>query len=367
MLIRGRRYFAVLGFLLLATPLVWGMVLPDSPDLIHKEGRKLAPPPAAPADFAGWSKLPGQVDAYLKDRFGLRHAMINLHKDLTHPVLLKVNTAALIGRDGRMFYEGNEMVRQSAGLVLRDQRVAEAVDMIASMRDALARRGIRFLVAIPPNSSTIYQDDLPIWAQARGRKTEYDLFLQDLAARGVKTVDLRPAMNTIRAEGDEAYLLYDAHWTARGALAGFNAVVEADGHPDWRIDPATALGPPEERKGGDVARILGVQDDVTEKAETLALPPPGKDEAFSQDVMPDHVITTGKPGPTVMVIGDSFTASYFPLMLSQHVGRAIWVHHHQCGFDWKLIDRFRPDEVWWAPTERFLVCDPGVRPLDFAG
>ena len=150
MLIRGRRYFAVLGFLLLATPLVWGMVLPDSPDLIHKEGRKLAPPPAAPADFAGWSKLPGEVDAYLKDRFGLRHAMINLHKDLTHPVLLKVNTAALIGRDGRMFYEGNEMVRQSAGLVLRDQRVAEAVDMIASMRDALARRGIRFLVAIPP-------------------------------------------------------------------------------------------------------------------------------------------------------------------------------------------------------------------------
>ena len=31
-------------------------------------------------------------------------------------MLLKVNTAALIGRDGRMFYEGDEMVRQSAGL-----------------------------------------------------------------------------------------------------------------------------------------------------------------------------------------------------------------------------------------------------------
>ncbi len=362
-----RRYFCLLALILLATPLVWGMILPDSPELVHKEGRRLAPRPAVPENLAGWVELPGRVDAYLKDRFGLRHAMINLHKDLTRPVLLKVNTAALIGRDGRMFYEGNEMVRQSAGLVLRDQRVAEAAGMIASMRDALARRGIRFLVAIPPNSSTVYQDDLPIWAQARGRKTEYDLFLQDLAARGVKTVDLRPAMNAIRADGDEAYLLYDAHWTARGALAGFNAVVEADGHPDWRIDPATAIGPPQERKGGDVARILGVQDDVTEKAETLALPPSGKDDALSQDVMPDHVITTGKEGPTVMVIGDFFTASYFPLMLSQHVGRAIWVHHHQCGFDWKLIDRFRPDEVWWAPTERFLICDPGVRPINFAG
>jgi len=366
-LLRHRRFFALLSFLLIATPLVWGMVLPDSPDLVAKEGRRLAPPPAAPDGLAGWIKLPGEVDAYLKARLCLRHAMIRLHKDLTNPVLLKVNTAALIGRDGRMFYEGNEMVRQSAGLVLRDERVAEAADIIAAMRDALSRRGIGFLVAVPPNSSTIYQDDLPIWARAHGRKTEYDLFLKDLAARGVKTVDLRPAMKAVRADGEEAYLFYDAHWTARGALAGFNAVVEADGRPGWRLDPVMAIGPAEERKGGDVARILGVQDDVSEKAETLALASPGKDVALSEDVMPDHIITTGKPGPTVMVIGDSFTASYFPLMLSQHAGRAIWVHHHQCGFDWKLIDRFRPDEVWWAPTERFLLCDPGVRPIDFAG
>jgi alginate O-acetyltransferase complex protein AlgJ len=366
MLFRYRRWFAALSFLLLATPLVWGMVLPDDPAFVYREGRRLAPPPKVAATLTGWLALPGQIDAYLKDHFGLRYAMIRLHKDLTHPVLLKVNTAALIGRDGRMFYEGDEMVRQSAGLVLRDQRVADAVALVASMRDALARRGVGFLVAVPPNSSTIYQDDLPIWAQDKGRKTEYDLFLELLAARRVKAVDLRPAMMAVRSKG-EAYLLYDAHWTPRGALAGFNAVVEADGHPDWRLDPATALGPPRMRKGGDVARILGVQDDVSEEAETFALAQDGKDEALSDGVMPDHVITTGKPGPTIMVIGDSFTANYFPLMLAQHVGRAIWIHHHECGFDWKLIDRLKPDEVWWAPTERFLVCGPHARPIDFPG
>ena len=37
------------------------------------------------------------------------------------------------------------------------------------------------------------------------------------------------------------------------------------------------------------------------------------------------------------------------------------------GFDWKAIDKYRPDEVWWMPTERFLICDPGVRPVDFTG
>lgn len=359
-----RRYFALAAFLLLATPLVVGLVNPDGAASIMKEGRNPAPAPKPPDGPSDWLTLPKQIDAYLNDRFGLRERMIRLHRDLTHPVLLKVNTAALIGRSGRMFYEGNEMVRQSAGLVLRDARVAQTAGLIAQMRDALAKRDIRFLVAIPPNSSTIYQDDLPAWAQNDGRTTEYDLLLEELKGYGVKTVDLRPALKALRAEGEEAYLLYDAHWTPRGALAGFNAVVEADGRPEWRLDPKTAMGRIEERKGGDVARILGVQDDVHEMTRMLALPLQGTDETLSPGIMPNHMVATGS-GPAIMVIGDSFTQGYFPLMLSQHAGRFIWIHHHQCGFDWKLIDKFRPDEVWWAPTERFLLCDPGVVPIDF--
>jgi alginate O-acetyltransferase complex protein AlgJ len=365
MLLRWRRYFAVAAFLLLATPLVFGIVQPDSAASILKEGRNPAPAPQALDGSGDFAALPKQIDAYLDDRFGLRERMIRLHRDLSHPVLFKVNTAVLVGRSGRMFYQGNEMVRQSAGLVLRDARVAQAAHMLAEMRDDLAKRGARLLVAIPPNSSTIYQDELPAWAQDKGKKTEYDLLLEELKRYDVKTVDLRPVMKALRAQGEEAYLLYDAHWTPRGALAGFNALVEADGRPEWRLDPAAAMGPLEERKGGDVARILGVQDEVKEEAKALRLTVQGTDEVISSGIMPDHVVDTGRPGPTILVIGDSFTASYFPLMLSQHGGRAIWIHHHECGFDWKLIDKYRPDEVWWVPTERYLVCDPGVTPLNF--
>jgi alginate O-acetyltransferase complex protein AlgJ len=365
MLRRHRRYFALLVLGLLATPLLVGIVRPDGAASVLKEGRNPAPPPKPPLSSGDWLTLPKEIDAYLNDRFGLRERMIRLHRDLTHPVLLKENSAALIGRSGRMFYEGNEMVRQSAGLVLRDARVTQTARLIADMRDALAKRGARFLVAIPPNSSTIYQDDLPAWAQDGGRQTEYDLLLDELKGHGVKTVDLRPVLKSLRGEGEEAYLLYDAHWTPRGALAGFNAVVEADGRPEWRLDPAAVMGPPEKRKGGDVARILGVEDDVAEMAKSLRLKLQGTDETLSPGIMPDHIVDTGRPGPTIMVIGDSFTQGYFPLMLSQHGGRFIWIHHHECGFDWKLIAKFRPDEVWWAPTERFLICDPGVTPVDF--
>jgi alginate O-acetyltransferase complex protein AlgJ len=365
MLSRHRRYFAVLAFLLLGTPFIVGLVRPDSPELILKEGRLLAPAPPVPHSLEAFGAFPGEADAYLKDHFGLRQTMIHAHRDLSHPVLYG-NEQVLIGRDGRMFYLGRDMVRQSAGLVLRDQKVAGAADLLAEMRDALARRGVGFLVAAPPNSSTIYQDDLPLWAQKQGRKTEYDLLLADLAARGVKAVDLRPALEKARSDA-EPYLLHDTHWTARSAVLAFNAIAEADGHPDWRLDPDSSIGPPSERKGGDVARIIGVEDEVTETVQELALPSGGKSEDLSPGPMPDWVLSSGRPGPTIMVIGDSFTASYFPPMLAQHVGRVVWLNHRECGFDWNWIDKFQPDEVWWTPTERFLICDEGVRPLNFAG
>jgi hypothetical protein len=366
MLARHRRYFALLAFLLLATPLVIGVVRPDSPELILKEGRLLAPVPDAPLSLGALRAFPGEADAYLKDHFGLRQAMIHTHRDLSHP-LLYGNEKVLVGRDGRMFYLGRDMVRQSAGLIVRDRMVAHAADMLAEMRHALARRGASLLVAVAPNSSTIYQDDLPLWAQRGERKTEYDLFLADLATRGVKAIDLRPVMAKARVGGAEAYLMHDTHWTARSAVLAFNAIAEAGGHPDWSLDPGSSIGPPAQRKGGDVARIIGVEDEVTETVQELALPSGGRSEDLSPGPMPDWVLTSGRPGPTVMVIGDSFTASYFPPMLAEHGGRAIWLNHRQCRFDWSLIDRFQPDEVWWVPTERFLTCDEGVRPLNFDG
>ncbi|RBP15473.1 acetyltransferase AlgX (SGNH hydrolase-like protein) [Roseiarcus fermentans] len=359
---RRRRWFAALAFLLLAAPLVVGLVAPDSPALVEREGRRLAPPPAAPRGLADWQDLPAATDAFLKDHFGLRHAMIQLHHDLTKPMLGFGNADLLMGRDGRMFYQGDDLVRQSAGLVVRDQRIAETVDMLARMRDELKARGIKFLFASPPNSATVYNDDLPVWAQNKGRRTEYDLYLADLAARGIQAVDLRPPLAAAKAAG-KAYFFYDSHWTAAGAIAGFNAVAEADGHPDWRIDPATSLGPETRRTHLDVARYFGVEQGLSEPTNELNLSAGTREAELSPRPMPDHVQVSGRPGPTILVIGDSFTTDLFTTMLMQHVGRAIWINHQRCGFDWKWIDVYRPDEVWWMPTERFMNCKPGLWPV----
>jgi alginate O-acetyltransferase complex protein AlgJ len=361
MLRRYRRHFALLALGLLATPLVVGIVRPDSPESILKEGRYLAQAPRAPASREDWLALPKLIDAYLRDHFGLRRALIRTHKDVTRPLLGFGNDSVLIGRDGRMFYLGEETVRQSAGLLIRDQGVAEATDMLRHMNEELRARGIRFLVAPPPNGPTIYQDDLPHWAQNPGKPTEYDLILANLAEKGVPAVDLRPAVKKARAEGPVFYM-HDTHWTFRGALAGYNAIVEADGRPDWRIEPNSALGPMKMRNGGDLARMLGVGDGVSEYAEDLILSQ-GEKVLHSSDPFGDFTETSDKPGPTILILGDSFTGGYFPAMVLQHARRVIWIDHKSCGFNWSEVENYRPDEVWWMPNERFLVCKPGLKPM----
>src|ERR1700742_474656 len=161
MLLGWRRYFAVVAFLLLATPAVIGLARPDSPATVLREGRSLAPAPRLPTTQEGWFALPGAVDAYLKDHFGLRQALITAHRELTKPMLGFGNDSVLVGRDGRMFYLGENAVRQSAGLLVRDRGLADTVDLLAATKSDLERHGVRFLVASPPNAATVYQDDLP--------------------------------------------------------------------------------------------------------------------------------------------------------------------------------------------------------------
>jgi alginate O-acetyltransferase complex protein AlgJ len=369
MLIQYRRYFALAVFLLLAIPLIVGIVRPDSPETVLKEGRLLAPAPKIPADFGHWLTLAKDIDAYLQDHFGLRHVMVRADHDLTRP-LSNGNDLVLIGHEGRLFFLGDDAVRQSAGLVVRDQRVSDTVAMLKRINAALAARGIPFLVAIPPNGATIYQDFLPTWAQNGGRRTEYDLLLEELSASGVRVVDLRPAVAAARAQGPVFYM-YDTHWTSRGALAGFNAVVEADSHPDWRIDPKSAIGPMTTREGTDLTRLLGVEGPITERVEMSILPSekrihePATDRAYGASEY-DFVTTSGHLGPTIMILGDSFTQGYFGPLLLPHVAHEISIHLSSCGFDWKAIDHFHPDEVWWMPTERLSTCNLGAAPENFA-
>jgi alginate O-acetyltransferase complex protein AlgJ len=340
----------------LCLPLLVGLFAPD-PDLIaQEETRRPAMAPEWPRSVAAFLSWPAAADAWLRDHFGLRRALIHAHSLIAYRWLGSGTQSAVIGLDGWMFLRAQDTLSQSAGLVLREDQVVATADTIARLHTSLAARGIRFTVAIPPNTSTIYPDHLPIWARNDGRRTEYDAFLKALHARRVPIVDLRPPLREARAT-DDVYYHHDTHWRPRGALIAFNTMAVATGHADWRFDPETVLAAPVERVGGDLANMLGMPNDVTESNQYLALPE-GRQETLADPPFRTFraTLTATDAPPRLMIIGDSFTADYFIPMVLARTDPVIWTASILCAFDAKWIDKFRPAEVWWMPTERQMLC-----------
>ena len=141
-------------------------------------------------------------------------------------------------------------------------------------------------------------------------------------------MDLRPVLRAERLNG-KVLRLHDTHWTARGALAAFNAIAEATSHADWRLDATSALSPPAVVTGGDLARMVGINSDVTEPDQFLVLSS-GRRETLNQDTpVPAYSLTFDRPGVTVLIIGNSFAHLLIP-MAAQHAGRVVWLHHQWC-------------------------------------
>jgi alginate O-acetyltransferase complex protein AlgJ len=358
-----RRYFFVVFCFVVLAPLIAGLLAPQAALIVQKEKRPLNPLPNWPSSSEELTDLSKKVDAYLGDQFGLRYEMMRLYANLNRRLLRGGNERVFVGSNDRMFYRLDDSVTQSAGIVRRDNMVADTVTILLEMNDLLKKQGIRFVVASPPNSASIYSDELPRWLRNHGRFTEYDLLLGALRAHSVNVVDLRAPLRQARTTGN-MYFLHDTHWTPRGSIISFNSVAEAAGHPDWKRDVDASLRKQIPHLGGDLARMIDVEEDVTEAIQNISLAAGN----------PEIGLTSGDPGPpdqpafseagrgageTLLVLGDSFTRSFFPPLLVEHVGRLVWMHHQWCGLDWALVDKIHPDEVWWMPTERYFLCFKG--------
>jgi hypothetical protein len=359
MLARYRRYWFLIGLCLLAAPMLVQLAEPQQ-TISENEGRMLSPPPALPRTPAQWRAWPRELDRFLADHFGLRAELVRAHGTLRYAILLPTDLRVLIGRDGWLFLNGDGTIEQATGRLLREPAIAKFADRAADLQKRLKARNARLLVAMPPNGSTINRARLPAWAATKPAVSEYDLMMNALAAREVAAVDLRPPLLAANSN-HPTYRRTDTHWNKLGALVAYNAVAEAVGKPDWTIDPGRVLRGFEPVPGGDLARLLAASDAVTDEDAVIDLSPYGPaaleiqpfDTQFESG---GDLIETGRDGPTVLVIGDSFTRGFWQDYFSLHAGKYIWIHHELCSFATSVVESHAPDVVILAPAERQMFC-----------
>ncbi len=356
-----RRFWLAAALPFLWLPMVAGFVL-NTPPLESDT------PVGWPRNISEWTAFPRDADLWMQQKFGFRSRLLHANAMLRYALGSPTSEHVAYGRGDWLFLTDDAIFQQGMGQRMRVPQVTELADVAAALQRALKIQGGTLVVAVPPNSQSINREALPDWARLPPVRTEYDLFAELIRERGVPFTDLRSLLRDEKTR-DEVYLHTDTHWNNRGMLSSFNAIMRAAGRPGWQIDPHVAEAGERTVWGGDLARLIAVEGHVLDREivldrSRLKPAPYTVRELGDRRPMPSYIATRNGPaaGATVMVIGDSFTRDRFldPLMLNAR--RVVWTHHDQCGFNWALIEKWKPDLVILAPTERYVLCAPGRVP-----
>lgn len=342
-----------------------GSVLPIDPSPATTEKRRLAQRPNLTLSAKAISEFPESFEAYYRDGFAFRGALIRLHSLLKFHLFGTGSEFVLIGKNGWLYLtdKTGELIGQHRGT---EPLSAAHLDRWQSYLDRRRKwfddRGIVYLMAVPPSKMTIYPEHLPDWVNETAGETPLDQLSKHLHGRAADTfLDLRPRMLAERRT-HRVYNKTDTHWNDVGAYAGYR---EIHRRLTLRLPDLRRLEDSELERGrnptysGDLAGGLNLKRALSEPRVTLA---PGTawrahevpmDIALSDEIRKQlgsvTLLATGRPGPVAIVFGDSFLGRLIPF-LATSFSKTYYVSRRPLVL--RLIEIIDPDVVVHEVTER---------------
>lgn len=302
---------------------------------------------AAAPDFDGW----------WSQNFGLRAPLVRAHARFDYRVFGRSsNPNVLVGKQGWLFYGAPEVVADWQGTEpLRLPDLVAWRRALEERRDWLAERGAAYTFVIAPDKHTIYGHHLPPSLRRVGATSCYDQLVTYLRAHSdVDVVDLRAPLR-VAARTERVYYQTDSHWNGRGACVAVGAILE---HVARGVPAVGALvrcaRTVVRQPGGDLARMMALQDDLVEEAwEATACDPRAYAiEGSLWDWERVYVLTQDAPSlPRAVVLADSFGPRMAPL-LAESFQRTAFLHNK--AFATALIEREAPQVVIEELVERNL-------------
>lgn len=270
----------------------------------------------------------------------------------------------LVGADGWLFTD-EEFACPKGG----QERFQNNLSYIASMRDALAQRGIDLAVVLIPAKARLYPAYLGQNAVPHCRSGLYALTLLKLKSKDIKVIDLISKMNA-SPDKDELFLKTDTHWTPSGAR--FVAAVAAK-----EIDTS-----------GFEKKTYGVTlqgDKSVHEGDLLRYVPGVGDEDIARDALQSYVTDVqnaseedtaaslfGDDIPPVTLVGTSYSANpswHFLGFLKEALGVDILDMSDEGRGPFTVMEKYMesdalkntpPKLVIWEIPERYMMSDPAL-------
>jgi alginate O-acetyltransferase complex protein AlgJ len=306
------------------------------------EKHPLAPNPGFPRDASAALAYPRTMDKYIQDNFGLKRYLAFVPALKYRFVEGAVVNEVIVGRDGWLFFSGDESIPKHRGLeCLSGERIRALASRLAALRAAAETRGGKFVFAIAPDKQSIYPEYLPAWMRRVGPCSVYDQAARAARESGVSVVDLRPGLLAAKANGDRVYHKTDTHWNDKGASIAAAQILANAG---ISMNPNALPGLVPATRTGDLALMLnmpGLREDV------LQAPLAGKPAPRPAD-------RSGIPErPSLLLIGDSFSISLTEFFRRADVSRVVRVPATRKNLE-ELIEDAAPSVAILETAERAL-------------
>lgn len=357
---------ATLFVVLMAGPhidLVFGLDRNPSPV------RRVIPFPTLAMDRSAL-KVPGALRFYLESNMGFRPTLVRAHGWLkwfgmrTSPV-----PTAVLMQTPWLFMGSKDALDSYRNLrPFTDAELDRWQGVLEARRSALAAKGIRFLVVVVPNKETLYAEHMPAYATRANAPSRRSQLAQRMRERS--DVNFLDVTSTLEAHKARARLYHytDTHWNDEGAFVAYQAVTE-------RLVPWFPSLQPHRMaemrrravvtRGGDLARMIGLQLDIKEPQPLIEVPPEHNRATLypsgalhwmriDVDAASDQFATQARGGEidSIYIVRDSFADLWVPY-LSQHFARATW--HWTDDFPMAAIEAQQPDLVIQQFVERKLL------------
>ncbi|MFZ3584786.1 alginate O-acetyltransferase AlgX-related protein [Loktanella sp. DJP18] len=297
--------------------------------------------------------FPGAAKYYVAERYALKERFIALNAEAKlrlfgHSPYPKV----LVGRNKTLFLGDDAAVAGAQGATPAPRASDTAwLALFNAMDAAFAARNVPLIQIIAPDKNTVLPELLPPWLTLAStpRVSVIVAQLQDLS--GPHPVDLARYFAQIRRTNQDASLYHrtDTHWTEFGAALAMDANLAPLLEPTPGLPPLTS--PERADHGGDLARMIGQQDEINDLAPRIprparlscATPEGAAVELASIDPLPTARFTCHNPlAPAnhALVFMDSFGMAASPRLV-QIFRQVDFVWNDTV--DMALVDEIRPD------------------------
>ena len=326
--------YVVLFFAVLCLPM---LLMPFFKNDASLEKRALAEFPDYLIDGRLNLNFSDEFESWVSDNLPLRAQLLTASNTLKGELLHAQTSNVIDGKDGWLFY-GTESADYMNTNALTDRQIRSMAVTLSLIEEDITNRGGRFTFVPAPNKSSVYGEMMPAnYPQAE--ENNLTRLTAELEAAGVSFTDLRKVLLEKKSFGETMdaplYHRRDSHWNYRGALIGYNAILDSLGreHETWADAPYTV----EKTWRGDLDKLLlpagGVMDEQVvyqiEHARFRFAQPMGvrDQEAQLENFMSDKeenddLFTVKnldrKDGSEVYVVRDSFGRALLPFLIDSY-------------------------------------------------